>query len=100
MITCQHCGTKNKENATLCQQCGRPLAMAKPKTVAEQIPNWLKLLLTKYGEQPGPIIGLEMDPLPGIDDVEPVDPGMLSNLLEQMAEDGPPPAPSSGFGSS
>jgi hypothetical protein len=72
-----------------------------PATV-EQVPDWLRLLLGKYGEAQGILVGLHDDtpPLPGLATAgmagvgrppAPDDsPEELSSLLEQMAEEGPP----------
>ena len=54
--------------------------------MTEQIPHWLKLLLAKYGEKQGPIIGLEQTSVEEGQDEDALDPGELSNLLQQMAE--------------
>ncbi|PWH17025.1 MAG: hypothetical protein DDG58_08875 [Ardenticatenia bacterium] len=41
MAICPNCGTSNPAGSTRCTQCGQPL---------EVIPNWLELLLARYGE--------------------------------------------------
>ena len=69
------------------------------ETVIEIVPNWLNLLLTKYGLREGRLIGIEAPPPPKPKESK-VDTGMLSNLLEQMAEDGPTVPDADQFGSS
>lgn len=63
-----------------------------PKRVIEQVPNWLVQLLSKYGEAPGPLIGLE-DPSfthnISSDDLD-EEAAQISALLEQMEEEGLP----------
>ena len=59
----------------------------------EQIPNWLKLLLAKYGEEQGPLIGIEAsvsDEAAEVSYQGEVDSSQVSNLLEQMAEEPTP----------
>jgi hypothetical protein len=68
--------------------------------VVEKVPDWLRMLLGKYGEAEGKLMGLQ-ESLSGFPDdfagAEPppfqqpsADAGELSALLEQMAEDGGP----------
>ncbi|MBN1994910.1 MAG: hypothetical protein JW953_19605, partial [Anaerolineae bacterium] len=68
------------------------------QNVREQVPTWLKLLLTKYGETEGRLVGLEAEPKPEEERIGPPPPtqeeeSKLSNLLEQMAEEGLDVAP-------
>ncbi len=100
MATCSNCGTENKENAAFCANCRRPLPrklgkLTGSKTtsgrVVEQVPDWLYHLLSKFGEAPGRLVGLEE----AVELVKPEqEPGEkavnagLANLLEQMAEEG------------
>ncbi|MCK6625788.1 MAG: hypothetical protein L6R45_11510 [Anaerolineae bacterium] len=67
-------------------------ALPKPTTqnLVEQVPPWLKRLLTKYGEREGPLVGLgEGEPeaeSPVAKKLQPT--GGLTALLDQMAEEG------------
>ena len=63
------------------------------QTVVEQVPDWLKGLLTKYGEKAGRLVGLgegpiEAEELPAVVPRASTGGGNLSVLLEQMAEEG------------
>jgi hypothetical protein len=60
--------------------------------VLEQVPTWLRMLLAKYGEREGPLVGLETGhveeerlgpPLPTAEEES-----HLSDVLERMAEEG------------
>src|SRR5512145_31908 len=75
---------------------------SKPEKVVEAIPGWLQALLAKHKEAPGPLIGLESpEALPEEDEfvmtdstgpvsAEEEEADVLSALLEQMADEGPP----------
>ena len=70
------------------------------KKVVEQVPDWLRMLLGKYGEAQGNLVGLEepadfeIEPAPAAaaftPEPESEEEAQLSDLLEQMAEDGIP----------
>ena len=70
------------------------------KKVVEQVPDWLRMLLGKYGEAQGNLAGLEepedfeVEPAPAVaafaPEPESEEEAQLSDLLEQMAEDGVP----------
>ena len=79
----------------------QPPAQAGPeqlghKKVLEQVPAWLKMLLAKYGEREGPLVGLEEEPLEeqalGPPPPTAEEESHLSNVLEQMAEEGLSPS--------
>ncbi|RMF04937.1 MAG: hypothetical protein D6768_02050, partial [Chloroflexi bacterium] len=74
-----------------------------PLNVVEQVPDWLRMLLGKYGEAQGQLVGLQEtdepfqpeleEPLPPptpFTDVDDPDSAELSALLQQMAEEGAP----------
>ncbi|MEW5959719.1 MAG: hypothetical protein AB1801_18495, partial [Chloroflexota bacterium] len=97
MATCPNCGTNNKEGAPFCANCRKPLPkkikrISTPSPTVEHIPNWLTLLLAKYGETSGPLAGLTADTFPP--QLEQLPPELpedveLSALLDQMAEQSP-----------
>ncbi|MBE7468687.1 MAG: hypothetical protein DPW09_07680 [Anaerolineae bacterium] len=61
-----------------------------PQNLVEQVPPWLKRLLTKYGEREGPLVGLgEGEPEAETLVTRKLQPtGGLTALLDQMAEEG------------
>ncbi|MBI1877868.1 MAG: hypothetical protein HYR94_06515 [Chloroflexi bacterium] len=71
----------------------------KPATqgLVEQVPPWLKRRLTKYGEREGPLVDLGEAGFEAEESLPPTPrggyTGALSNLLEQMAEEGAPEYP-------
>jgi hypothetical protein len=99
--------TENQEPKS---KATRQLGKMTPKTsiadrdISEQVPAWLNALLRKHGETVGPLVGLqdvedsfldEIGPLPEPDSFLPPQPlteetTQLSDLLEQMAVEGPP----------
>lgn len=68
-----------------------PPKAAPSENVVEQVPPWLKQLLTKYGEREGRLVGLGegYSPAETVFEAEEVDSTGLSALLDQMAEEGP-----------
>ncbi|MCG3208055.1 MAG: hypothetical protein FOGNACKC_01656 [Anaerolineae bacterium] len=91
---------KPKKLSRLGSSAQLPAVPAKKAT--ERVPDWLRMLLGKYGEAEGRLIGLQDDepedfppapraaasaPPPAEESAE------LSALLEYMAEEGPPAAP-------
>ncbi|MBN1218570.1 MAG: hypothetical protein JXM69_06570, partial [Anaerolineae bacterium] len=61
--------------------------------VREQVPNWLRMLLAKYGETEGRVVGLESESISQEGTVGPPPPtseeeSQVSSLLEQMATTG------------
>ena len=100
MIICKNCNTPNQENKTQCDNCGQTIT-ASSETVIEYMPTWLNLLLTKYGEQPGPLVGLEEPSFPtGTSLDNEADSGHVSDILNQIAEEGiDPTAEAGGFSS-
>jgi len=75
-----------------------PQPIALPQAVTEQVPSWLKQLLTKYGETEGRLVGLEQPPPPPEARIGPPPPtreeeSQVSDLLEKMAKTGVEPSP-------
>ncbi len=70
-----------------------PPAAAPSENIVEQVPAWLKQLLTKYGEREGRLVGLGEGysaPTAEASEAEAEDEAGLSALLAQMAEEGVP----------
>jgi hypothetical protein len=93
---------KDTKNTSRKKRTLGKLGSAAPPSVAEQVPDWLRLLLGKYGEAQGILVGLHDEPPPlsavavagaaaGVSALLPSEdsPEDVSALLEQMAEEGP-----------
>lgn len=102
MAICPNCGTSNQAGSTTCVQCGKPL---------EVIPDWLELLLARYGEVMPTFEGISVEREPAVAptqplaaqptssdtsrpsaEVEPVDADLLDELeqLKQLSRQAPP----------
>ncbi len=121
MIVCQNCGATNEDGRTTCVKCGNPLGGAmeglaalrrlasvsapaaeppgrdRPMQTAElgeTVPDWLELLLAKYGQEAPTLVGTETRGSAPSAQISPVSPpetaSRLASLLERMGTEAPP----------
>jgi hypothetical protein len=121
MIVCQNCGATNEEGRATCVKCGNPLggpidglaalrrlasvgapASEPPRRdrpmqtgeLGEAVPDWLELLLAKYGQEASTLVGAESHisapsgPSPSVSSPETA--SRLASLLERMGTEAPP----------
>jgi hypothetical protein len=121
MIVCQNCGATNEEGRATCVKCGNPLggpidglaalrrlasvgapASEPPRRdrpmqtgeLGEAVPDWLELLLAKYGQEAPTLVGAESHisapsgPSPSVSSPETA--SRLASLLERMGTEAPP----------
>jgi hypothetical protein len=123
MIVCQTCGATNEEGRATCVKCGDPLSgpmdglaalrrlasVGAPQSepprrdrpmqtgqLGEAVPDWLELLLAKYGQEAPTLAGAEShvsaprELFPSVSPPETA--SRLASLLEQMGTEAPPPS--------
>jgi hypothetical protein len=121
MIVCQNCGATNEDGRATCVKCGNPLggpmdglaalrrlasvsapAAEPPRQdrpmqtgeLGEAVPDWLELLLAKYGQESPTLAGAESRgsaPLGQPPSVPPPETASrLASLLERMGTEAPP----------
>lgn len=111
MVVCQNCGATNEVGLAICATCAKPLATSSADSLSalrrlaalnnagpqiksspadarwDIIPDWLELLLAKYGEDASMLTGIKPPPSPPPIELLPdgEDSSRVTSLLEQMA---------------
>jgi len=81
MSICPNCGASNQAGSTTCVQCGKLL---------EVIPDWLELLLARYGEPMPAFEGISVECVPSAAPTEPLGAQRALSDVVQPPTDVPP----------